>query len=41
MTWTTYMIMGTLVLGIFIYLITRILFGWYNMCCWIVRKQNH
>ncbi len=38
MSWTTYMILWTLGLGVIIYLISRVLFGWYNLGCWINKK---
>ena len=40
MNWTPYtnMILWTLGFGIFMYLVARVLFGWYNLGCWLYNK---
>ena len=41
MNWTPYanMILWTLGFGVFMYLVARVLFGWYNLGCWLTHKR--
>ncbi len=38
MSWATQMILWFFGFGIFIYLVWLVLFGWYKLGCWIIRK---
>ncbi len=36
MTWAIQMILWTIGFGVFVYLVTRVLFGWYNLGCYLI-----